>query len=129
MKLALRIGVLAAAACVVAALIWQAGLVEHYSRGITLLFLLTVVLCLSVSRPILHRLITGLAERGQILAGGEPAAGAGDHDRADRRVAGILERRLKLPVQGLREGVELVGAVERDRLDGAVPRDLDLGHG
>ena len=51
---------------IASALIWQAGLVEHYSRGITLLFLLTVVLCLSVSRPILHRLITGLAERGQI---------------------------------------------------------------
>jgi len=51
---------------IASALIWQAGLVEHYSRGITLLFLLTVVLCLSVSRPILHRLITALSERGQI---------------------------------------------------------------
>ena len=35
------------------ALIWQAGLVDDYSRGITLLFLLSVVLCLSVSRPAL----------------------------------------------------------------------------
>ena len=51
---------------IASALIWQAGLVGHYSRGITLLFLLAVVLCLSVSRPILHRLITRLAERGQI---------------------------------------------------------------
>jgi Undecaprenyl-phosphate glucose phosphotransferase len=51
---------------IASALIWQAGLVEHYSRGITLLFLLTVVLTLSVSRPILHRFITRLAERGQI---------------------------------------------------------------
>src|SRR4029079_6218163 len=42
------------------------GLIEHYSRGVTLLFLLSVVLCLSVSRPILHRMITRLAERGQI---------------------------------------------------------------
>ena len=48
------------------ALIWQAGLVKDYSRGITLLFLLTVVLCLSVSRPILRRIITRLAGRGQI---------------------------------------------------------------
>ena len=48
------------------ALIWQAGLVDDYSRGVTLLFLLTVVLCLSVSRPLLNRLITRLAERGQI---------------------------------------------------------------
>jgi Undecaprenyl-phosphate glucose phosphotransferase len=51
---------------IASALIWQAGLVEDYSRGITLLFLLTVVLCLSVSRPILNRLITALALRGQI---------------------------------------------------------------
>jgi FlaA1/EpsC-like NDP-sugar epimerase len=51
---------------IASALIWQAGLVDHYSRGITLLFLLTVVLCLSVSRPLLHRLITRLAETGQI---------------------------------------------------------------
>lgn len=51
---------------IASALIWQAGLVEDYSRGITLLFLLTVVLMLSISRPILHRLITRLAERGQI---------------------------------------------------------------
>lgn len=48
------------------ALIWQAGLVENYSRGVTLLFLLSVVLCLSISRPILRRIITRLAERGQI---------------------------------------------------------------
>jgi hypothetical protein len=27
------------------------------------------------------------------------------------------------------ERVQDVRAVERDRLDGAVPRDLDLGHG
>ena len=51
---------------IASALIWQAGMVEHYSRGITLLFLLTVVLCLSVSRPMLRRLITRLAARGQI---------------------------------------------------------------
>ena len=51
---------------IASALIWQAGLVEDYSRGITILFLLSVVLCLSVSRPILHRIITRLAERGQI---------------------------------------------------------------
>ena len=48
------------------ALIWQAGLVDDYSRGVTLLFLLSVVLTLSASRPILHRMITRLSERGQI---------------------------------------------------------------
>ena len=51
---------------IASALIWQAGLVDDYSRGITLLFLLSVVLCLSVSRPILNWLITRLAQHGQI---------------------------------------------------------------
>ena len=51
---------------IASALIWQAGLVDDYSRGITLLFLLSVVLLLSASRPLLHRMITGLAHRGQI---------------------------------------------------------------
>jgi Undecaprenyl-phosphate glucose phosphotransferase len=51
---------------IASALVWQAGLIEDYSRGLTILFLLTVVLMLSVSRPILHRLITRLAELGQI---------------------------------------------------------------
>lgn len=51
---------------IASALIWQAGLVGEYSRGVTLLFLLTLVLCLSVSRPILNRIVTGLARRGKI---------------------------------------------------------------
>jgi hypothetical protein len=51
---------------IASALIWQAGLVDNYSRGITLLFLLSVVLSLSASRPFLHRIITRLAEQGKI---------------------------------------------------------------
>ena len=51
---------------IASALIWQAGLVDDYSRGVSLLFLLTVVLLLSASRPLLHRMITRLSERGQI---------------------------------------------------------------
>jgi Undecaprenyl-phosphate glucose phosphotransferase len=51
---------------IASALIWQAGLVDDYSRGITLLFLLSVVLFLSASRPILSWIITRLAEHGKI---------------------------------------------------------------
>src|SRR3954454_10316130 len=51
---------------IASALIWQAGLVDDYSRGVTLLFLLSVVVTLSISRPLLHRSITRLAEHGQI---------------------------------------------------------------
>ena len=61
------------------ALIWLAGLVEDYSRGVTLLFMLSVVLCLSMSRPLLNRLITRLAANGQIeqriaFYGADPAS-------------------------------------------------------
>src|SRR5919107_275595 len=64
---------------IASALIWQAGLVDDYSRGITLLFLLSVVLTLSISRPILHRIITRLAELGKIeqriaFYGADPAS-------------------------------------------------------
>lgn len=51
---------------IASALIWQAGLVDDYSRGIALLFLFSVVVCLSISRPLLHRLVTRLSESGQI---------------------------------------------------------------
>jgi Undecaprenyl-phosphate glucose phosphotransferase len=51
---------------IASALIWLAGLIGDYSRGITLIFTITVVLCLSLSRPLLNRLITRLASRGQI---------------------------------------------------------------
>jgi len=64
---------------IASALIWQGGLVEDYSRGIALLFLFAVVVTLSLSRPLLHRLITRLAERGQIeqriaFYGADPAS-------------------------------------------------------
>ncbi len=64
---------------IASALIWQGGLVENYSRGIALLFLLAVVVTLSLSRPLLHRMITRLAERGQIeqriaFYGADPAS-------------------------------------------------------
>jgi polysaccharide biosynthesis protein PslA len=61
------------------ALIWQGGLVKDYSRGVTLLFLLSVVICLSLSRPLLNKLITRLAANGQIeqriaFYGADPAS-------------------------------------------------------
>lgn len=51
---------------IASALIWQAGLVDDFSRGITILFLVSVVLFLSISRPLLHRMITRLSELGKI---------------------------------------------------------------
>ena len=51
---------------VASALIWQAGLIDDYSRGFTLLFLAAVILCLWVSRPALSWVIGALARRGHI---------------------------------------------------------------
>jgi Undecaprenyl-phosphate glucose phosphotransferase len=51
---------------IASALIWQAGLVEDYSRGTTLLFLITLLVCLASSRPLLHRVFRRLAARGLI---------------------------------------------------------------
>ena len=51
-----------------------------------------------------------------------------DNDRAYRRITRCLERGVQLLVHAAREGVQLVGPVERDRLDGPVAPDLDLGH-
>jgi Undecaprenyl-phosphate glucose phosphotransferase len=51
---------------IASALIWQAGLIEDYSRGLTLLFLVTVVVVLLASRPLLTRIIGSLAASGRI---------------------------------------------------------------
>ena len=72
--------------------------------------------------------VARFAEGGQVLPGREAAAGTRDHDRAHRRIPRLLERRPQLLVHATREGVQLVGPVERDRLDAAVAPDLDLRH-
>ena len=64
---------------IASALIWQAGLVDNYSRGVTFLFLLSVVVALSISRPLLYRWITRLSKAGQIqqriaFYGADPAS-------------------------------------------------------
>ena len=53
---------------------------------------------------------------------------AADGDRAHSRIARLLERGLQLLVHAARKGVQLVGPVERDRLDGPVAPDLDFRH-
>lgn len=48
------------------ALIWQIGMIGDYSRGLTLLFLIVVIICLGLSRPILTFAVRRLAQNGQI---------------------------------------------------------------
>ena len=70
----------------------------------------------------------GLAELAQVLADAEASARARDDDGPHLGVASLLQRGRKRRVHRAVEGVEHLRPVERDRLDGAVARDLDLGH-
>lgn len=56
----------AIASLIASALIWQIGLVGDYSRGLTLIFLVTTTICLALSRPLLRLLVSRLARGGQI---------------------------------------------------------------
>lgn len=51
---------------VASALIWQAGMIDYYSRGFTLLFLVALLASLGASRPLLRWVIRTLARRGHI---------------------------------------------------------------
>lgn len=51
---------------VASALIWQAGLIENYSRGLTLLFLVVLIASLWASRPVVGWVIRALSSRGYI---------------------------------------------------------------
>jgi Undecaprenyl-phosphate glucose phosphotransferase len=51
---------------IASALVWQAGLIDNFSRAIALLFLAAVALSLLASRPIAIRLAARLADRGRI---------------------------------------------------------------
>src|SRR5206468_8418292 len=65
----------------------------------------------------------------QVLTDAEAAPRAGDHDRTHRVVRGCrLQGGEDAGVDGRVERVENVRAVERDRQDGCVPGDIDVGH-
>lgn len=51
---------------IAAALVWQFGIIEDYSRGISLLFLVAFIMCIAVSRPLVRLYLGHLAKRGLI---------------------------------------------------------------
>ena len=55
-----------ASVLIASALVWQFGLIEDLSRGITLLYAAALVATLIVSRPLIHKALRGLARRGLI---------------------------------------------------------------
>jgi hypothetical protein len=68
-----------------------------------------------------------IAEVGEIIAGGEIGAGAGDHDGAQAVVlSGFFERGDQRDIHFAVEGVLLFGAVEEKAQDAFLPRRDDL---
>jgi len=72
-----------------AALVWQFGLIEQYSRGISIIYLLCLITFLWLSRPILRHTLSSMARRGVI---GQRIAFYG----ADAASLAIIERMLRL---------------------------------
>ena len=51
---------------IASALVWQFGMISNLSRGITLLYLSSFIVCLTLSRPLIRRTIKYLADTGAI---------------------------------------------------------------
>ncbi|WP_395622042.1 exopolysaccharide biosynthesis polyprenyl glycosylphosphotransferase [Sphingomonas daechungensis] len=54
------------ASLLASALVWQFGLIENYSRGVSLLYLLSLLVCLAISRPLIRIFLTRMASSGAI---------------------------------------------------------------
>ena len=54
------------ASLLASALVWQFGLIDNYSRGVSVLFVTTLVISLALSRPIISAILNHLAARGAI---------------------------------------------------------------
>ena len=48
------------------ALVWQFGMIDNYSRGVSLLYLVSLLFCIALSRPLIRQLLTRMAARGSI---------------------------------------------------------------
>ena len=48
------------------ALVWQFGMIDNYSRGVSLLYLVSLLFCIALSRPLIRQLLTRMAARGAI---------------------------------------------------------------
>jgi Undecaprenyl-phosphate glucose phosphotransferase len=55
-----------ASVLIASALVWQFGMIENLSRGITILYLISFTICLIVSRPLVRRTVRHLAGTGAI---------------------------------------------------------------
>jgi polysaccharide biosynthesis protein PslA len=117
---------------IASALVWQFGMIANLSRGITLLYLASFTVCLTVSRPLIRRTIRHLAATGAIeqriaFYGADPESIAMIRRVLDNlelphvRFVGVADDRPK--VQRI-EGLNMIGGLS-DILDLARRGGLD----
>jgi Undecaprenyl-phosphate glucose phosphotransferase len=117
---------------IASALVWQFGMIANLSRGITLLYLTSFTVCLTVSRPLIRRIIRYLAETGAIeqriaFYGADPESIGMIRRVLDNlelphvRFVGVADDRPK--VQRI-EGLEMIGGLD-EVLDLARRGELD----
>jgi len=73
-----------------------------------------------------EHVVVARVDPGDVAAGAERPALAAEHEGAHPRLLGLVVRGVEFVEGALVEGVELVGAVERD--DGDAVVDRELGH-
>ena len=104
-----------ASVLIASAIVWQFGLIENFSRGITLMYAAALIATLIIARPLTHAALRGLARRGRIeqrvaFYGGDPES------------LGLIRQtlhNLDLP------HVRFLGVAD-DRLKGDGPEDLEF---
>ncbi|MES2903822.1 MAG: exopolysaccharide biosynthesis polyprenyl glycosylphosphotransferase [Pseudomonadota bacterium] len=104
-----------ASVLIASAVVWQFGLIENFSRGVTLAYAGSLVATLVVARPLIHAALRGLSRRGRI----------------EQRVAfyGADPESLQLIRQTLNNldlpHVRFLGVAD-DRLRGEGPKDMEF---
>jgi Undecaprenyl-phosphate glucose phosphotransferase len=121
-----------ASVLIASALVWQFGMIENLSRGITILYLISLTLCLVISRPIVRATVRHLAGNGAIeqrivFYGADPDSLAiirriiGNLDLPHLRYLGVADDRPKVNEV---DGLPLIGGLD-DLLDLARRGELD----
>jgi Undecaprenyl-phosphate glucose phosphotransferase len=121
-----------ASVLIASALVWQFGMIENLSRGITILYLLSFTTCLLISRPLVRRTIrhlagTGAIEQRIVFYGADPVSIAIIRRILDNlslphlRFLGVADDRPKVSEI---EGLPLIGGLD-ELLDLARRGELD----
>ena len=121
------------------ALVWQFGMIDNYSRGVSLLYLISLLFCIALSRPLIRVLLTRMALRGSIeqriaFYGADPQSVAmirqllGALDLPHLRFVGVADDRPKVGelddlklIGGYKELAELARRGEVDQVLISVP--------